>query len=156
MKRAWASLAVLVASVIVLAKSVELRPPVWLFITAVVLCAFAVLRWAPPRMQWRGVGLFALMAAGVVALYAIPWSRRERFICDLYSIEPGSSVEDVQHVMAGYMVGSGIPALDGSGREIGEPGAIIFRHSNEAAYNCEWGLVYVRDSRVTEVSLAYD
>jgi len=156
MNRAWAVVGVLVALLIVLCKSVELQPPAWLYLATVLSWAFALLRWPPARTPWRGLSAFAVLAAGILALFVVPWSRREQFLNDLYSIEPGSSVTDVQHTMARYMVGSGIPALDGSGREIGVPDAVIFRHSTEPAYNCEWGIVHFREGRVTEVSLAYD
>jgi len=141
--------------VIILGKSAELQLPTLLYVAGASFWGLALLRRAPLRAQWRGVASFMVAAASVALLYELPWSRREQFLNDLYSIQPGSPVAEVRHIMAGYLVGSGVPGRDGTG-EVVVPDAIIFRHSTAPEYNSEWGVVHFREGRVTEVSHAYD
>jgi hypothetical protein len=94
-------------------------------------------------------------------LYLTPWSSRNAFLKDLYSIKPGMTVTEGQVIMRGYIPGTGFPSnplaeTSGPGGELTIQGALVFRHSQEPANNADWGIVNLRDGRVTSVEFSAD
>jgi hypothetical protein len=71
------------------------------------------------------------------------------------------TLNEARGIMAGYKEGTGVPAVPSAdGQEaLGEftiQDALVFRHSDEPAYNADWGIVYFRDGRVTRVEFSPD
>lgn len=108
-------------------------------------------------------------------LFVVPWNTRKPFLRDLDRIEVGMSEQEVRAIMDGYMVGTGWPTpgrgdpvTDGSGAgavrfatiensgELELAGAIVFRHSNDGAYNADWGIVQLERGRVASVEFSGD
>ena len=145
------------------ASEIVLATPVawWLYVACMAMFALGVLRKRHPRDQPQG--LVTLISICVVAaiLYLTPWSSRNGFLKHLRSIKPGMTVTDVNGIMRGYMQGTGIPpnpfAVPPSppGQSTFQ-GALVFRHSEEPAYNADWGIVNLKDGRVTSVEFSAD
>jgi len=161
----------------------EWPTPAWpvfavLGVSSLLLLPFLVNR--PNGLKW----LLALcLVVWSFAVLVIPWdalfeNSRRRFLADLYSIEPGMTLEQVEGVMEGYMKGTGWPAapeglegattltLPGSGetyetRDTDDGMEIVdsvtYRHSNAGAYNSDWGIVtFDEQGRVTKVTFSPD
>jgi hypothetical protein len=119
--------------------------------------------------------------AGIIiawVLYFVPWSIRKPFLRDLYSIQPGMNEDEVRNIMAGYMEGTGWPALyvgeshgegfvndfgTGTGYpatefdgELAIKNSLVFRHSDDGAYNSDWGIVTLEEGRVVSVDFSPD
>jgi len=110
-------------------------------------------------------------------LHIAPWSSRRVFLDDLDKIKIGMDKKDVQTIMQNYMIGTGwnIPSEvkkvqsvedAGSGqkyeanlsssRELMIKNSIVFRHSNDAVYNSDWGIVKFENDIVVAVSFSSD
>lgn len=107
-----------------------------------------------------------LLGAGLattLALYFVPWTTRKPFLETLDSIRPGMPVAEVLTRMRGYKLGTGWPNPGGP-PEVTTPeraraltrGRLFFRHSDEPAFNADWGIVDVRDGRVVSVEFSPD
>ena len=74
------------------------------------------------------------------------------------------SVREVRGIMAGYMEGTGWPAnpfaesneSSESPGQLAIPDALVFRHSDEPAYNSDWGIVSFQAGRITKVEFSAD
>jgi len=142
----------------------------------------SLLFWVP-FLIYRPTKLKAtLLIVCLVLALAVPihvvTSSRGRFLRDLYSIQPGMTVEEVEAIMAGYIQGTGFPAnpysegeedelVDlGTGRrfhtvdtpegEMEIVGSKVYRHSDDGAYNADWGIVEFEHGRVVSVSFSPD
>jgi hypothetical protein len=172
---------VLLAGFVEIAGGVAISPLVYL-LAATVPSAFAAeaLVLDPSRRRFLGTALAGLVfGVALLTLYAVPWNSRKPFLRDLDRIREGMSREEVERIMAGYIRGTGWPASpfeDGnpvgsvveapSGERIpcrvsdsGElaiEGAMVFRHSEEPAYDSDWGVIHFRDGRVVAVRFMPD
>lgn len=147
---------------------------IMLGISLVVGCAlltFVRLLWVgPPPWSWTVLGLLYVLAclpvirrantrarAVLIALFfvplaPIPITGQERFVRDLFRIEPGMSSSQADALMKGYLRGSGWkgPQSLGPG-EVQVPGCEIYRHSNEGNYDSDWGVVCMEGGKVVSV-----
>jgi hypothetical protein len=123
--------------------------PGWLYATigivAVVLAGLVMAihstlkRWALTFL------LLSLLGVSLRTLYAIDWSTRKPFQRDLNQIQPGMSKAEVEQIMRGYIHG-----WDPS------RGMLWFRHSEEAAFNADAGIVTLQNGRVVSVEFSPD
>jgi hypothetical protein len=133
----------------------------WLYVASSAMFAVGLLRNRHPRRQLgRLVTLISICLVAAI-LYLTPWSSRNAFLKDLYSIKPGMTVAEVQAIMRGYIPGTGFPSNPFAEKpappgELTIQGALVFRHSEEPAYNADWGIVNLRDGRVTSVEFSAD
>lgn len=151
----------------------------WFYLGVVGVFAAALLRpVAVPRQSLRLGGL-AVVIAGVAALYFVDWSTRKPFLRDLDRVQVGMTEAEVRRIMGRYMEGTGWPAIPGSSTnapgtlnvvgsearyaaEASSTGqlvirdALVFRHSNDGAFNSDWGIVSLADGRVVKVEFSPD
>ena len=66
------------------------------------------------------------------------------------------TLADVRRTMSGYMEGTGWKLPGQAGQEFAIGGAVVFRHSNEAEFNSDFGIVYFFEGRVTHVEFSPD
>ncbi|WP_406699100.1 hypothetical protein V5E97_09495 [Singulisphaera sp. Ch08] len=140
---------------------VAIPVPWWLYVAATAMFAVGLLRKRPPGQQLGRLVILISMCVVASVLHLTPWSSRNGFLKDLYSIRPGMSVSEVKAMMAGYIEGTGWPTNPLTKPPVppGEftiRGALVFRHSEEPAYNSDWGIVNFRDGRVTGVEFSAD
>jgi hypothetical protein len=160
---------------------VPLAMPVvwWLYLSLVPLFAFGLLRFQPASSRTRRLAAFAGVVAFIAALYFVPWSSRKPFLHDLYSIRPGMTEAEVRRIMGRYIEGTGWPAVyggtpagTGTLTDLGTGGthatgttpageltiqsSLVFRHSTDGAFNSDWGIVALKDGKVTGVSFSAD
>lgn len=136
----------------------------WLYVVVAAMFAAGLLRLRPPRQQRGRLVAFSAVCFVMAGLYLVPWCSRTHFLRRLYSVKPGMSVRDVRRVMAGYMEGTGVPAnpMDESKRfsdsdgQLLIPDCLVFRHSDDPAYNADWGMIYFRAGRVAKVEFSAD
>jgi hypothetical protein len=86
--------------------------------------------------------------------------------------------DEVRNIMAGYMEGTGWPAVYGGESHgegiVNDPGSgssypasevdgelaiknsLVFRHSDDGAYNSDWGIVTFEEGRVVSVDFSPD
>jgi hypothetical protein len=114
---------------------------IWLFPAALLL-----------RRQARSFQLLVLglFLAAVAAIYFINWDSRKPFLKDLYRIEPGMTVAQVDRIMSGYLRD---PTASG---QLSADGNITYRHTTEGWGDSDWGLVTFQDSRVSHVEFLPD
>lgn len=108
------------------------------------------------------------------------WGPRGAFLADLDRVKPGMTEPEVEAILGKYMRGSGwrlppeavpergelVELGPGGPRSYGYrtdaagqleiAGTVIYRHSDEAAYNSDWGIVTYRDGRVVGVEFSPD
>ncbi len=111
-------------------------------------------------------------------LFLVPWNSRKPFLNDLYRIRPGMNEAQVRKIMGQYMEGTGWPAVygeDGPGERsltgLGSGGSdsptepddqlviqnpVVFRHSDDGAYNADWGIVKFEGGHVVSVDFSRD
>ena len=152
----------------------------WLYVSVVLAFAAALVERAPLRRQPRRLGALAAITAIAATLYLVDWSTRKPFLRDLNRIKVGMSEAEVRQIMARYMTGTGWPASAGDGRqtasgtlsivgstsqysttvsssgELQIRNAIVFRHSNDGAFDSDWGIVTFVGSRVVRVEFSRD
>lgn len=123
--------------------------------------------WAPTRFRTVALGLTLCAWA---FLWLVPFSETTRFLADLRKVQPGMTVAEAEEIMAGYLRGTGwpaIPELDGSrpitdvgsgqtlntyateDGELGIQDALVFRFSNAPRHNSSWGIIQVGNGRVS-------
>jgi len=126
--------------------------------------------------------LRALFFLALATLYFMPWSSRKPFLQDLGRIKTGMTVAQVERIMHGYLRGPGRkwqvpPPLQGeetdlaydysdnsrlqalmnqNGRGLRFSGNITYRHSKQAAFDSDWGVVMLRNGRVVSVRFLAD
>lgn len=121
----------------------------------------------PTRIKFR---VYAGLIVCLIILYVVPWNSRKPFLRDLDKIQIGMTVDQVEIIMGRYMKGTGWPAIPGSKSptgqlvEVGAGGtlatsnspsgelviqdSITYRHSNDGAFNSDWGVVKFNDGKV--------
>ena len=146
-----------------------------LYAVLAALFAFALLRGRPLVAQLGRVTILLVLWLAIAELFLVEWTSRKPFLRRLDRIELGMDEAQVRRIMDGYMLGTGIPTLrpgagaiiDSSsgveyptnnvaGGEMVIQGALVFRHSNDGAFNCDWGIVRFHDGRVVDVSFSPD
>jgi hypothetical protein len=151
----------------------------WFYLLLILLFALGLLRRQRSSTQFGRLIALSVIVASIAALYVVPWSSRKPFLRDLYSIRRGMTEADVRRIMGRYMEGTGWPATHngtpaGSGTltdsgtgakypigsspsgEMTIESSLVFRHSTDAAFNSDWGIVRFKDGRVTAVSFSPD
>ncbi len=130
----------------------------WLYLVLPPFFAVALLRWRPESRRTFRLATFMMVMAALAALHFVPWTGRKTFLRDLYTIRPGMTEDQVRRIMARYIEGTGWPAPGGSaaGESLLLPGSLVFRHSNEAAFNSDWGIVALKDGKVSDVRFSAD
>ena len=89
----------------------------------------------------------------LTALHLVPWSSRKPFLQDLRRVQPGMTLTQVEEIMAGYRRGSGVRTDEGP---LFLSDAVIYRHSDEARFNRDWGIVRFERDRVVSVEFSAD
>lgn len=153
--------------------------PWWLYLQAGLLFLPGLVRRAPPRQQLPRLATFAAVSGFVAALYFVDWTSRKPFLRDLHRIQPGMTEEQVRQIMGKYMEGTGWPAPPGmtpgqhgtlaeagsdvrymasasAGGELRLHDSLVFRHSNDGAFNSDWGIVTFANGTVVEVRFSAD
>ncbi len=176
--------AILIVSVIFLALlglyEVLLELPVawWLYAAVTVVFVLAIVFTIKGRLPYRSLVIPIVAIAFAWLLYFVPWSARKQFVKDLYCIRSGMNEEQVREIMSGYMEGTGWPAVyggetegEGTLNDLGSgtsrsttsvdgnlaiKDSIVFRHSDEGAYNSDWGIVTFENGRVVGVDFSPD
>ncbi|MBW3622541.1 MAG: hypothetical protein KY468_03930 [Armatimonadetes bacterium] len=141
---------------------------------------YRLLFWRPSKKQNYTVllTLFTFLAA----MHFIPWSPSKPFLKRLAQIEPGMTVAQVEGIMHGYLRGMGSkweipPPPPGQGPalsyEYTDParfnewirqnggrarfkGDLVYRHSNDGAFDSDMGFVNFRKGRVVKVRFMAD
>jgi hypothetical protein len=96
----------------------------------------------------------------MVILYKIHWNTRKPFLIELGHVRIGMTAQEVDGVMNRYIKGSGIAPVGRFGSD--ENGqlmlkeSIVYRHSNDGAFNADWGVVTFKDGKVTNVEFLPD
>jgi hypothetical protein len=140
--------------------------PGWLYLAVGAFFAVGLLRPLTLRRQKYQVGALALVLAAIATLYFVEWSTRKPFLRDLARVQVGMSEADVRLVMARYKEGTGWPAVPTSppsssakpepAGELVLPHSLVFRHSDEAAFNSDWAIIALSEGRVAKVEFSAD
>lgn len=144
-----------------------------------VYAAYGGLTLAMLALIWRSARRIAVLAAaliaGLVVLYAVPWTTRKAFLLDLHRIEVGMTEIQADTIMYPYIRGSGWPACPlpvPCSPVKGEPAPRhgvngfmlpaaptgkqrIYRHS-DSRFDSDWGIVLLNDGRVVSVEFSGD
>ena len=151
----------------------------WLYLILGGMFGLALAQWISLRKQVVRVSALLVLWAIICALYFVMWSSRKPFLHDLYRVRPGMTEGEVQKIMARYMEGTGWPMLpggktneDGALNIVGSSSqysshasdkgelairdALVFRHSNEGAFNSDWGIVTLSNGKVVKVEFSPD
>jgi hypothetical protein len=152
----------------------------WLYLSVAVLFAVALIRPVPVRSQLGRIGVLAAVIAIVTTLYFVDWTSRKPFLRDLAGVHVGMTEAEVRQIMGRYMEGTGWPAppdsfpsdapstltIGGSGMqysietspsgEIVVHDSVVFRHSNDGAFNSDWGIVSFSSGTVVRVEFSPD
>ena len=152
----------------------------WLYLLVGIAFAAALIRLVPVRSQLARVGVLAVVIAVIAALYFVDWTSRKPFLRDLARVHVGMTEVEVRHIMARYMEGTGWPAVPGSSpsnapgtlniagsasqysTETSSSGemvirdSLVFRHSNDGAFNSDWGIISLSSGRVVSVQFSPD
>lgn len=151
----------------------------WLYLAVVVAFAVALLRPVALQQQLARLGAVVAIVVCVAALYFVDWSTRKPFLRDLDRVRVGMTEAEVRGIMGRYMDGTGWPAIPGSlsnapgtlnvlgsdahyAAEASSSGqlairdALVFRHSNDGAFNSDWGVVSMSNGRVVHVEFCPD
>lgn len=133
--------------------------PLWRWVyalaMAVVVACAAIDRAAatqPGPAQRRVVGFWWLLGIALLILHLAPWSSRKPFLQSLRTIRVGMTLPEVEAIMAGYGRGSGWRGLEGPLFA----DAVVFRHSDEARFNSDWGIVRFGGDKVVAVEFLPD
>jgi hypothetical protein len=120
------------------------------------------------RRTWKFAAYVAALAA-LVTLIFMPWHPRKRFVRDLYSLDSGMTVDEVEAVMGGYMKGAGKkwvvpgdsaastagPAFPAGDERAHATGTMTYRW-DDSDYDSDWGQVTFADGRVVKVEFLPD
>ena len=110
-------------------------------------------------MDDDGLALAVLLYFGMMLT---PWHPRKQFIAKLNSIQVGMTIDEVDQIMDGYMLGFGrgldrvVPAYPtGEERKVAK-GNMTYRWSKSASYNADWGRVFFEEGRVVKTEFLPD
>ena len=159
---------------------VVLSYPVAWWLYGIVSGLFGGAMWAALAGAWpKWTGVVPVLGTVVAwVVFVFPWSTRKPFLNDLRRVEIGMNEAEVREVMGGYIVGTGWPSPGpaepvasgdltdaGSGKrfatvesdgELELEGAIVFRHSDDGAFNSDWGIVEFEGGLVSGVEFSAD
>jgi hypothetical protein len=154
--------------------------PRWLYLTLGLAFVVALVRPTNPRSQLRPLGALSAVLALLAALHLVDWTTRKPFLRDLDRIQIGMTEAEARQVMGRYLEGTGWPANPfqtnsvapgtltdlGSGSshatthspsgELVLARSLVFRHSNDGAFNSDWGIVSLSHGRVTGIQFSPD
>jgi hypothetical protein len=131
------------------------------------------------KVSIQKIVIVAVFWCIVAALIAGTWTSQKSFLIDLHKVKPGMTAPQVEAIMGKYIHGTGWPALPGtkagdvstlteigsnetvqtSVSSLGElaiENAVVYRHSEEAAYNSDWGVVTFKDGKVVSTDFMPD
>jgi hypothetical protein len=152
----------------------------WLYLSIAIAFAAGFIRPVSVRSQIGRLVALAAIIAVVATLYFVEWTTRKPFLRDLGRIRVGMTEAEVRRIMGRYMEGTGWPANPfdtstnatstltdvGSGSQYstttspsGEMvirDSLTFRHSNDGAFNSDWGIVSLSSGRVVRVEFSPD
>ena len=97
-----------------------------------------------------------VLSVGVILILSfrfLDWNSRKPFLRDLYHIRIGMTMGEVEQRMAGYL---NKPKPDDPPRLLRTNDELIYRPSNEAAYNADWGIIVIKEGKVEAVSYSSD
>ncbi|MCD6049652.1 MAG: hypothetical protein K0Q55_1055 [Verrucomicrobia bacterium] len=152
----------------------------WLYLSVALMFAAALIRHLPVRQQLGRLGVLIAIIVFILQLYFVDWTTRKPFLRDLDRIQVGMTESEVRHIMEGYLEGTGWPALPGS-NPTNAPGtlnivgsgsqystatsptgqltirdSLVFRHSNDGAFNSDWGIISLSSGKVISVEFHPD
>jgi hypothetical protein len=128
----------------------------WLLIGALLLVGL------PGRERLLILGLFIVV---LVSMSFVDWNSRKPFLRDLYRVEQGMTVEQVEQLMADYTIGTGWPACPlglvatepaSETLRPSQPDRLVYRHTDEGWGNSDWGEVRFENGRVVEIHFLPD
>jgi hypothetical protein len=152
----------------------------WLYLSVAVAFGMALIRIAPVRTQRVRLAALLAVCAVVAALRFVDWTSRKPFLRDLARVRVGMTESQVKQIMSRYIEGTGMPrspveastnvhgtltdaatgaqystGLSASG-EMTIENALVFRHSHDARFNADWGIVRLSKGRVVGVEFSPD
>ncbi|MBL9134388.1 MAG: hypothetical protein JNK85_00905 [Verrucomicrobiales bacterium] len=153
----------------------------WLYPVVIIVLAVGLIRRVPVQAQRSRLAVLSIAIIALAALYDVEWTTRKPFLRDLAKVRPGMTEPEVRQIMRRYQEGTGWPEspmcteaqrstgqtvdgpesrssaqpLDGSG-ELTLPNSLVFRHSNAAKFNSDWGIISFSGGRVVGVSFSSD
>jgi hypothetical protein len=122
-----------------------------------VLVGLLLLVDSPKREKLLILGLLVIV---LFSLRFVDWNSRKPFLKDLYRVQEGMSLEQVEEIMGEYMGGACCPAEplalsggDGPGEpeQIEPPDRLVYRHTDEGWGDSDWGEVHFENGRVAKV-----
>ena len=151
----------------------------WLYLCVAAVFAAGLIRPVSARSQLARIGALVGVIAVIATLYTVEWTSRKPFLRDLDQIRVGMTEAEVRQIMGRYMEGSGWPAIPGSSTNApgtlkivgGDSqystetspsgqmvirGSLVFRHSNDGAFNSDWGIISLSSGRVVNVEFSPD
>lgn len=139
--------------------------PGWLYAGVVAVFGLAVLVPGSPKHRPERIVTFTTVAAVLATLHFVEWNTRKPFLRDLRKVQAGMTEAEVRHIMARYVEGTGWPASpfsrvstpgDAPGGQLVIPGSLVFRHSDDARFNSDWGVVSFAAGKVAKVEFNAD
>jgi hypothetical protein len=106
------------------------------------------LRWPWPLEAVQAAAWWFAAAMALLALHLVPWTSRKPFLAQLDRVRVGMTPAEVEAIMGDYRRGTGWRV----GNDVLAPeDAMVFRHSDDARFNSDWGVVRFAEGRVVEV-----
>ncbi len=155
--------------------------PLYAYLLYALLCSLVFLPFLlAGRFRRTKVTFQVVFVITVVLLWFFPMSSRQPFLRDLSSVRPGMTVAQVNAIMGKYMKGTGWPpnpfdsgasspntltvlphgsthqTKTNNKGEMEIADAITYRHSDEAEYNSDWGVVSFKNGRVVKTEFMPD
>jgi len=152
----------------------------WLYLSVGLAFVLALIRPLPIRRQRGSLVAVAIITAVITALYLVNWTTRKPFLRELARVRVGMTEAEVRRIMGRYLENTGWPAnpfdpSDNSAVTMVDTGSaaryftaatisgelairnsLIFRHSTNAAFNSDWGIISLADGRVVKVEFSPD
>jgi len=151
----------------------------WLYLAVAGTFAIALLPLGPSRWTLARVSALVPIAAMIATLYFVPWTSRKPFLHDLARVRVGMSEGEVRQIMQGYLEGTGWPAspfdsatnssrlsILGSSSQYATTtsatgglvirDSLVYRHSTNASFNSDWGIVSLSSGKVVRVEFSPD
>jgi hypothetical protein len=141
-----------------------------IFIGYGLFCTLILLPLLLWKASWLKFVCYALMILSLGVLYFVPWNSRKLFLRDFEKICIGMTVSQVEMIMGDYIKGTGWQALRSTDPSPATPtelssditmktsdnppgdleiqDSIVYRHSNEGAFNSDWGVVKFEAGKV--------
>lgn len=149
-----------------------------IFIGYGLFCTLILLPLLLWKASWLKFVCYVMMILSLGVLYFVPWNSRKPFLRDFEKIHIGMTVPEVEMIMGNYLKGTGwqtprstessparptepssdIPLnpSDNPSGELGFQDSVVYRHSNEGAFNSDWGVVKFEDGKVVSKTFMPD